>query len=555
MIAWFGGTAYTLGTTTFTTMGSAQSVFTAGQRVGSTQYQNHIFFGNGGVSPYKYNGTDFTRHGVPIASGAITVISGTTAVGTLTGDYQWRVAFVNSAAVVGDAGTAPATIALASGQGYLTSLPVAPQSHGVSERKIYRTTSSGTTFFLVGTISDNTTTTYNDNVSDSALGAELDTDQGEPPNYDVVAYHQNRLFCNDASNRNYLWYSDLEEPYTFGATNFQKIGDKAGDIIRGLVVYQNNLIVLCDESIWAVYMPTTTVSDWRFIRLTSAFGSKSPFGAFLFQDKLMFSAMQNTMFTGFAAIAGTTIDPEATELEVGSMGSMLKSEPIEDQIFEVQRAYLADIYAMVFKNKAYLSVAYGDNQTTNNRLFIYDFSMGRLQKNQSGTWVPFDGITVNQMAVYGGKLYGGSSTANGLVYQLDTSSYVDVSTAIDSYLWTKEFSGLPGHENLSKDFRKVRILVDKPGDYKMNVGIRVDSESTSGGLNYEVDLNPGGSLWGTMLWGTDNWGGGRSQDEIEIALGGVSGKRIQFKFSNQNTASQRFKVHGLNYTYNIRGIN
>ena len=64
MIAFANGTAYSLAGTSFTTIGSAQSVFTAGQRVAGTQFQNHLFMGNGGVIPYKYNGTDFTRHGV-----------------------------------------------------------------------------------------------------------------------------------------------------------------------------------------------------------------------------------------------------------------------------------------------------------------------------------------------------------------------------------------------------------------------------------------------------------------------------------------------------------
>ena len=127
------------------------------------------------------------------------------------------------------------------------------------------------------------------------------------------------------------------------------------------------------------------------------------------------------------------------------------------------------------------------------------------------------------------------------------------STAINSYFWTKEFAGLPGHENLIKDFRKVRVLVDKPADYKMSVAVRVDSEAGSAGLAYDVDLNPGGSIWNAFIWGQGNWGGGREQDEYEIPLGGISGRRIQFKFTNKDTNNQRFKVHGLNFIYNIRG--
>jgi photosystem II stability/assembly factor-like uncharacterized protein len=64
MIAFAGGSAWTLAGTTFSTIASAQSVFTAGFRVAAAEYQQHMFIGNGGVVPYKYNGTAFHRHGV-----------------------------------------------------------------------------------------------------------------------------------------------------------------------------------------------------------------------------------------------------------------------------------------------------------------------------------------------------------------------------------------------------------------------------------------------------------------------------------------------------------
>jgi len=65
MVAWYGGTLYGLATTTFVAVASATSVYTAGQRVSATEYQDYMFFGNGASTPYKYNGTDFTRHGIP----------------------------------------------------------------------------------------------------------------------------------------------------------------------------------------------------------------------------------------------------------------------------------------------------------------------------------------------------------------------------------------------------------------------------------------------------------------------------------------------------------
>jgi hypothetical protein len=66
-------------------------------------------------------------------------------------------------------------------------------------------------------------------------------------------------------------------------------------------------------------------------------------------------------------------------------------------------------------------------------------------------------------------------------------------------------------------------------------------------------LSSGSSTWNGFLWGAGNWGGGQDQGEIEVSLGAATGKRIQFRFSNQNAADQKFKVLGLKLKYNVKG--
>ena len=538
--------------TTFSTIASAQSVFTAGVRVGATQYENHLFMGNGYVTPYKYNGTAFTRHGVP--QPALTSTSGVVSVsgGSLTtGTYYYKVSYVNSASAEGNVSsfTTAQTIA-ASGAVSLSALPTAPQSHGVNARRIYRATSPAGNYFRIGTINDNTTTTFTD--TGIADGTAAPTDNGEPPNYSVVCYHQNRLFCNDTANPNFVWYSDLLEPYTFGSTNFIAIGDASRDLVRGLEVYNNSILVLCQNSMHLIYMPSTTESEWQVIRILAPFGSRSPFASFLYENKIMGAALQNDKFVGFAGVSGTSIDPESTMLTTAQAGSDMKSDRIEPDMFQVQESYASNISAMVFKNKAYVTLTYGDNNTQNNRVYLFDFSRTNLSKNQEAAWSPLTGLSAAQFAVYNGRLYYIESTATGFVNQLETTSYNDNGSAINSYFWTKEISGNPGHENLQKDFRRIKLLVEKSGQYYMNMSYRVDSDN-SDGTTILVDLSVDADTWGTKNWGAMVWGSGTAQEEISIPLGQVTGKRLQLKFSNQNTAGQKFKVLGLNLTYNIKG--
>jgi hypothetical protein len=57
-----------------------------------------------------------------------------------------------------------------------------------------------------------------------------------------------------------------------------------------------------------------------------------------------------------------------------------------------------------------------------------------------------------------------------------------------------------------------------------------------------------------MVWGTDEWGGGTTRNNVKLDLGIKVGKRIQFKFTNGNTASRAFKVIRGNFYYNRRGL-
>ncbi len=550
MCAFYNGSGYTLDSTSLVTIPSAQSVFTAGGRVGSTQMENHIFFGNGGVTPYKYNGTAFTRHGVPQATNPISFNSN--GAGNPNGDYRYKITYVNSQSVEGNPSTASTTFSVVSKIISLTSIPVAPQSHGVSSRNIYRTVAGGSSYLRVATISDNTTTSYNDNITDASLGAAAPSDKGEPPNYSTIIYHKNRIFCNDANNPQYVWYSDLNEPFTFGAASFEILGDGSTDFVKGFAVQDDSLVVFCEQNPWLIYMASTTPSDWKKIKAKSAYSTKSPHGLFNYNNKVGFPAVQNHKFVGIGALAGDTIEPSATFLSISTAGGELKTDRIETDMYDIQSAYIGNISSIVFQNKAYISMTKGAGSTTNNRVYVMDFDLDSVSKNQKETWVPWSGLNAAQFSIFNGSLYYGTSTATGFLYKMNEGTYSDDGAAINSYFWTKEFSGYKGEESYSKDFRWFNFLVDQPGAYFMDIAIKTDSDSGSG-TNYSVSIDPESSLWGTMVWGSDTWGGGADQDDKRVYIPETRGKRIQFKFSNQNTNNQRFKVHWFNFTYNLKG--
>lgn len=553
MCAFWNGTMYALAGTSFITVPSAQSVFTGGVRVGAEQSEGYLFVGNGGSIPYKWGGADFTRHGIYPPTATATVASQNS--GVLSGDYRYKVTYVNTNLVESDVGPVTTTFAAALATARLTALPTAPQSWGVFARRIYRTAASGTTFSRLTTINDNTTTTFDDNVADATLGTAAPTDNGVPPKYNAIVFHPGlgRLFMNDTDNPGQFWYTEADNPYTVASVNFQNSGNNTSDLVKGFAVQDNGLVVFCENSIMVGYFPDNTPGNWKWVVTRSSFGSKSPYALVRYENKVLFPAVQNGVFVGFADFAGEAVVPSATLLTISTVGSDTVSDRIEPEVFQVPSATVPNISGIVYKNKAYIAVTYGSGQTTNNRYFVYDFSISRIASQKRPSWVPNTGLNPAQFTIYGGLLYYQSASATGYVYKLESGVYSDDGAAIDSYYWTKEYSGYETDINFQKDFRYANIMVENSGDYFMNLNYRIDSD-TGGGDFQAIDLNPGGSLWGTMVWGRDLWGGGSLEREFRQFLGTARGKRIQFKFSNQNTANQKFKVSRLNFAYNIKGF-
>ena len=107
------------------------------------------------------------------APGALTVALGSGAGNVDNGAHRYLVTFVTSDGET-QAGDVSSSVTVAdktvNGKVSLSAIPLG--SSIVTSRKIYRTTAGGSTYLLLTTIADNTTTTYTDNIADSGLGAE-----------------------------------------------------------------------------------------------------------------------------------------------------------------------------------------------------------------------------------------------------------------------------------------------------------------------------------------------------------------------------------------------
>jgi len=105
------------------------------------------------------------------APGAITVaLAGLGAGNVDSGVHRYLASFVTADGET-QAGTISAAVTTAGGNGQVALSAIPLGGAAVTSRKLYRTAANGSTYLLLATLSDNTTTVYADNVADSSLGA------------------------------------------------------------------------------------------------------------------------------------------------------------------------------------------------------------------------------------------------------------------------------------------------------------------------------------------------------------------------------------------------
>lgn len=238
------------------------------------------------------NGPFYLQNTTPIALGTNFTIPGTlltttkqspgTWTGNLRGTYYYLVTFANgfqessggpvSAGVfitnnVNDIN--PNGGVINPGPALLTNIPVSPDPQ-CTGRNVYRFGGTMQEIMLVGTINDNTTTTWVDNTADSAVTGQTLVQHRDPPQpFYAIAAHKGRVWGfgyngtavgepSTIQGTSDLWYTNYEEPWAFNnVSQVIPIGrNTGGDIAVELKDLGSLLCCLKSKSFWVVYGDT-----------------------------------------------------------------------------------------------------------------------------------------------------------------------------------------------------------------------------------------------------------------------------------------------------------
>lgn len=350
-----------------------------------------------------------------IYGGNTGTFAGTGTTGTLTGTYTWKITFGAANGEESDGSGDTAAVVLSAQQGTLTAIPTGDARTTV--RNIYRFGGALTSHYLVGTINDNTSTTYSDNLSDLAAltaGSILAGDvPGDFPNSRLggtnvrfPVYHYDRTFWVNQNQTNQILWSKPLNGFAYPVINTIDVGDSK-PVIR-LVSIFGELIIFKTDSIWR--LTGTDETSFDLTQTPSAVGTDEPFTIVALPDKIIFANRY-----GLWVFNGYTSQPLTTKLDLWfkqddrtgkSVFGVSGFRPPE----VVSATVPANFDAAGNSEKFYFAYA-EKSQTQNNALLVFDVKHGNLTKREPGTPLPLS------LAI---------DPVNGYVYMGDAQGFISL---------------------------------------------------------------------------------------------------------------------------------
>lgn len=396
--------------------------YSSGRRWTFITYKNWEIGTNGYDAPIKWDGkltTTSNTTGARTAGDLVTNL-GAPFAELLTGTgltasrwYQYRIAYYNGTTYsYSTARTNPLLLGSSVYSIKLTDIPLGPS--GTTHRYIYRTTGqttranviADTSFYLVTDISDNTTTTFSDNVADGTITADnpptwatvTATGSNATPPHGIYAFiHKDYIwFADDPSGTSYgqstVYFSQVLNPdYWLTGVNYFLVRPDDGDVITGITSFLGTFTVIKTNSISKIYTDVAATTSWQLSQPYSFIGAVAPY------------SIQTTPL-GIFYLGRYGL------YKFDGQSSSLISDVVTKDIRDINPTNYGNVSATYFSNEyrmAYEAISTGAG--ANDRVLLFDIVRNSFVK---------DTEAVNVWSIYNssddfGALYSGSSDTDG----------------------------------------------------------------------------------------------------------------------------------------------
>ena len=411
--------------------------------------------------------------GITGSSSAITTAAG--AAGNLTGVYYWAVTFVGTA--YSSNGTYPAessptpfstALTLTAQQGSLSNIPVSSDPQVIA-RNIYRMGGTiGGTPLLVGTLNDNTTTVYTDNLADgSVVGQQMQLRQDPAPTnatntygqggWQSIAYHKGRMWGFGTSkgggfNKSDLWYSNYLQFTSFNSVTqvLDCQDNNDGDI--GICIESLDSVLMCFKFKSTFILYGDTPNDF-IVRKAFTVGC----------------VQRGSVASSYGIVCWMSADGiQMFDSNAGQLTNISDGDPVKGGIRSAIQAILntsassTTTCRAVMVNRSYVLSIYDSSGTITPITYIYDITTGKWSTLPYGEYalavnrflIPANAGLTTLNTIGASLVLGASTTVTGQLNQWFAAE-TDLGSPVAS-TWTTGISdsGAP-HEQ--KQYRYIEL--------------------------------------------------------------------------------------------------
>ena len=445
--------------------------------------------------------------------------------------YQYRVAFYDGSVYYYNTSRSnPILTGAAVYNIALTDVPLGPS--GSTHRYIYRTDGAAsrvdveadTTFKLVGTIADNSTTTFSDTTADGSVAVPIWATVAAgsnltPPVGKFILLHKESVFLanNPTYNSDVYWSYPFRKDI-FNSADYEPIRENDGDEITCLM-NQSGVVVVCKtNTIMKIITLSADDTQWQVLGPYSEIGCQAPYSPSNTPKGMAYLSKD-----GIYIFDGSTSQPI--------------SDIVTTSILDILWTSREDVSGKYFKNEyqlAYTSVESGGS--VNNRVIVFDMQRDayEIDDKEINTFHVFssgtdEGTLYSGASGTDGSILSHSETVGTLSYKtltdFDTGTYDDSAVTGDeqepvlTISWTVGFDGA---EFVGKGFNHA--------DYAAATFERPDTDGTWTSPIVEINATDLDKLY----WNEDLGSAGNITFAIKLAAtsGGIAGASWSAEYSD-----------------------
>lgn len=333
---------------------------------------------------------------------------------------------------------------------------------------------------------------------------------------------------------NRLYWSDLGDPTTFDSANFVDVNANDGDMLTGLSILNDQLVVFKHYSTWAISgfdgstFSVTTQSGQNTQLRSAGVGTPSHQSIVTLGRDLFYLSFSGA--TPYFRSFNQTVFSATVE-------SGIASDELQGTMDGLNKAQLVNCAGIFDGKYVYWSIANGSSETNN---LIVVLTTGNRIATKIGSmepWVTFTGANIGQFftsTISGrARVYGIDATTVGKVYLFnDTSSYIDAGTGnpVTLKIETRDFMSSNPALQIKWIYDYIKYLSGTAGTLQVSARINQAADYTlQESINMEGN-SPGLGPTGTFTLGTSVLGGATiTQDRV--TLGSLTGSLLGLKYT------------------------